>query len=178
MRAARRGLTKATARAQTACETGSGAKAFGPTRAARLAKAGRRCVRLRLLRVPAKDRGRLFKAAVLPVALYGSEHGPVLPGEFRQLTREAIQHAGLATPGVPFALLRACLPEAGDPQWKLAWASIERWAREGWYISSRARGVRVQGDVLPNDVWELVHMRWLKVESGELAVEELSLIHI
>ena len=63
---------------------------------------------------------RLFIAGVVPVATYGSEHLPFKPEEYRQLVRAALSSTGLATPAVPVRIMRACLPAAADPLWRIA----------------------------------------------------------
>ena len=144
-----------------------GVKWVAPVRQMRLAKALRRADRLRLLDV--RFRAKLFHAGVLPAAGYGSEHMPWEETEMKALLRTAVHACGLQVPGVPFSLLKACLPLGSDPQWRYAWAAVERWAREVWLISRRSLGNVVQADVLSDDAWAGVFRLWQEaVTSGDL----------
>ena len=78
------------------------------------------------------------------------------------MLRAAACTAGLAVPGVPTEVVRHALPLAADPCWKVAWAAVERWAREVWYITIRKAGAAVQPDVLTEETWGITHAIWLE----------------
>ncbi len=151
-------------------QRGQGPKACGKVRKDRIAKAGRRMRRVMIL--PKGSTKRLFRAGVVPVAVYAAEHDVWPKEDVRRLLSWTLAVEGIRPPGVPNTLAATVLPPSSDPEFRIAFAAIERWAREVW-MSTQHEGTAPgpflrHTDVLTAHELMKVHSLISSAEPGKL----------
>ena len=103
---------------------------------------------------------RAFAAAVLPVALYASEHDAWGPKQLQGLLAMAVRGCRAHVPGVPHSLSGAALPVSLDPRFKVPYSAVDRLAREIWH-STGPSWSRPE-DALTGQELYLLHRKLLK----------------
>ena len=103
---------------------------------------------------------RAFAAAVLPVALYASEHDAWGPKQLQGLLAAAVRGCRAHLPGVPHSLSGAALPASLDPRFRVPCSAIDRLAREIWHSTGPERSR--PADALTGQELFLLHRKLLR----------------